>query len=181
MNKKYGIYVDVQNLQVTFEKFNQHVRYDKFLDYLRKKYGEPFKAVCFVPYNPEDQHRKRLIDALALMGYRVVTKHIKHLPDGSVKANMDLEICLEIIKASNYLETIILVTGDGDFVPLVEELNRKGCRVITIGPMKGATSLELIRVSDEYYNLNEIEEVVVPRGLHLYEPFNVEERSEDIY
>ncbi len=181
MNKKYGVYIDVQNLQATFEKFNQHVRYDKFLDYLRNKYGEPFKAVCFVPYNPEDQHRKRLIDALALMGYRVVTKQIKHLPDGSVKANMDLEICLEVIKASNYLETIILVTGDGDFVPLVEELNRKGCRVITIGPMKGATSLELIRVSDEYYNLNEIEEVVVPRGSHLDESFNIEERSEDIY
>ncbi len=181
MNKKYGVYIDVQNLQATFEKFNQHVRYDKFLNYLREKHGEPFKAVCFVPYNPEDQHRKRLIDALALMGYRVVTKQIKHLPDGSVKANMDLEICLEVIKASNYLETIILVTGDGDFVPLVEELNRKGCRVITIGPMKGATSLELIRVSDEYHNLNEIEEVVVPRGSHMDDTFHIEERSEDIY
>ncbi|MEN3044313.1 MAG: NYN domain-containing protein [Candidatus Hydrothermales bacterium] len=164
MNKKFGIYIDVQNLQATFEKFNQNVRYDKLLEFIKNKYGEPFKAVCFVPYNPEDQHRKRLIDALALMGYRVVTKLIKYLPDGSLKANMDLEICLEIIKASKYLDTIILVTGDGDFVPLVEELNRVGCRVITIGPMKGATSLELIRVSDEYYNLNEIDETVIPRS-----------------
>ncbi len=181
MSKKLGIYIDVQNLQATFEKFSQHVRYDKFLEYVRSKYGEPFKAVCFVPYNPEDLHRKRLIDALALMGYRVVTKMIKQLPDGSVKANMDLEICLEVVKASNYLETIILVTGDGDFVPLVEELNRKGCRVIVIGPMKGATSLELIRVSDEYYNLNEIDEVVVPRSTHFDENLPYGEKSEDIY
>jgi uncharacterized LabA/DUF88 family protein len=164
MDKRLGLYIDVQNLQATFEKYLQQVRYDKFLQFVEENFCKPFKAVCFVPYNPEDAHRKRLIDALALMGYRVVTKLVKQLPDGTIKANMDLEICLEVLSSADFLDEIILVTGDGDFVPLVEALNRKGCRVIVIGPMKGATSLDLIRVCDEYHNLNEIEEVVVPRG-----------------
>ncbi|MDW7988043.1 MAG: NYN domain-containing protein, partial [candidate division WOR-3 bacterium] len=58
------------------------------------------------------------------------------------------------------LEHIILVTGDGDFVALVDWLSKRGKRITVIGLGRGYTSVELIRASDEYYNIDEMEGVI---------------------
>jgi uncharacterized LabA/DUF88 family protein len=73
-----------------------------------------------------DESQQRFLIALALMGYRVVTKSIKKLPDGSIKANMDMEMALEILDQAPFLDEIVIVSGDGDFVSLVNRLARMG-------------------------------------------------------
>jgi uncharacterized LabA/DUF88 family protein len=70
--------------------------------------------------------KQRFLIALALMGYRVITKSIKKLPDGSIKANMDMEMALEILDQAPFLDEIVIVSGDGDFVSLVNRLARMG-------------------------------------------------------
>jgi uncharacterized LabA/DUF88 family protein len=64
--------------------------------------------------------------SLALMGYRVVTRPIKKLPDGSIKANMDMEMALEILDQAPFLDEIVIVSGDSDFASLVNRLARMG-------------------------------------------------------
>ncbi len=168
MKQKAGMFIDVQNVQVTFEKVGNEVRYDKLIDYVReqceKEDSALWKAVVFVPFDPRDQRRERLINALSFMGYRVKQKPVKRLPDGSIKANMDMEITLEILSAASYLDTIIIVSGDSDFVPLIDTLNRMGKRIWVIGTKKGAVGIELIRSSDRYENMDDIEGVIIPFG-----------------
>jgi uncharacterized LabA/DUF88 family protein len=160
---RVGIFIDIQNVQETFERQGKEVRYDALRRYIvtSVKTVEPeFKFIAFIPFKRDDERRQRLIDALSFQGYRVVAKPVRERVDGSVKANMDIEITLEILSMAEYLDHVILITGDGDFVALVDWLSKRGRRITVIGLGKGYTSVELIRSSDEYYNLDELEGVI---------------------
>lgn len=160
---RIGVFVDVQNVQETFERQGREVRYDalqqRFISNSKRDKFD-FKFVAFVPYRSGDERRQRLIDALSFQGYRVVAKPVRERLDGSVKANMDIELTLEILSMSAHLEEVVIVSGDGDFVALVDWLSKQGKRVVVIGLGRGFTSVELIRACDEYMNLEELEGVV---------------------
>ncbi|MEO0116089.1 MAG: NYN domain-containing protein [candidate division WOR-3 bacterium] len=158
-----GVFLDIQNVQETFERQGKEVRYDALQRNIivrLKRDAREYKFVAFVPYKRDDERRQRLIDALSFMNYRVVSKMVRERLDGSFKANMDIEITLEILSMNPYLDEVVLVTGDGDFVALVDYLSRQGKRVTVIGLGKGYTSVELIRACDEYLNLDELEGVI---------------------
>jgi uncharacterized LabA/DUF88 family protein len=160
---KIGVFIDIQNVQETFERQGKEVRYDALrrnVILLTKGQELEYKFIAFIPFKRDDERRQRLIDALSFQGYRVVAKPVRERVDGSVKANMDIEITLEVLSMADYLDHVILITGDGDFVALVDWLSKRGKRITVIGLGKGFTSVELIRSSDEYYNLDEIEGVI---------------------
>jgi len=160
---KIGVFIDIQNVQETFERQGKEVRYDALhRNVILQNKGDDYeyKFIAFVPFKRDDERRQRLIDALSFQGYRVVAKPVRERVDGSVKANMDIEITLEILSMAEYLEHVILITGDGDFVALVDWLSKRGKRITVIGLGRGYTSVELIRASDEYYNMDEIEGVI---------------------
>ena len=164
MGKKVGVFVDVQNIQEVFEKQAAEVRYDQLKQYLIKDYSrkdaEVTKFVAFIPFRKDDEKRQELLDAISLMGYRVIAKPAKERPDGSVKANMDLEIALEILSMCDTIDEVVLVTGDSDFLPLIDFLSKKGKRVRLIGPGRGPTAIEIIRAADEFENIDEIPGIV---------------------
>lgn len=163
--KKVAVFVDVQNIQQVFEKQGAEIRYDKLKEHLEtrtKEEGAMITKFCaIVPYREQDENRLKLIDAISLMGYRVLSKQAKDRPDGSVKANMDIEMALEIVSIADYVDEIVMVTGDSDFEPLIHYLSRKGIKILLIGPGRGPTAIEIIRASDDFENLDEIEEVVL--------------------
>jgi len=100
--------------------------------------------------------------ALALMGYRVVTKPIKRLADGNIKANMDMEMALEILEQAPSLDEIVIVSGDSDFVSLINRLARMGKKVVVIGPEQ-YSSPELIQACHEFITLSQIPGFLEPR------------------
>ncbi len=163
---KVAMFIDVQNVHITFEKMGQEVRYDVLLkaveDQYKRRNKELVKAVAFIPMFQDDERRERLINALSFMGYRVVAKPAKKLADGSVKVSMDMDMALEILSTAEYVDEVVFITGDSDFVPIVDYLSRKGKRVRVIGTRKGAVGIELIRACDEYNNMEEIEGVLMP-------------------
>jgi uncharacterized protein (TIGR00288 family) len=78
------------------------------------------------------------------------------MPDGNIKASMDIEMALEILSMAPHLDEVVLVTGDGDFAPLVDTLSRMGKVVKVIGPDR-FTSQDLIHSCDEFINLSQVE------------------------
>ncbi|HIE47369.1 TPA: NYN domain-containing protein [Candidatus Bipolaricaulota bacterium] len=166
MQVKAAVLVDVQNLQETFERQGMEVRYDALKEHLKAQLGyedREVKFLAFVPYKREDDRRMRLIDALSFMGFRVITKPVREHPDGGMKANMDVELVLEAVNLAQVVGEMVIVTGDSDFVPLVDFLSRHGVRITVLGPGRGSTSVELIRASDSYSNLDSLAGVVIPR------------------
>jgi uncharacterized LabA/DUF88 family protein len=163
--KKVAVFIDVQNIQQVFEKQGAEIRYDKLKEYLTRKYGEKdgevIKFTALIPIRDMDENRLKLVDAISLSGYRVLSKMAKDRPDGTVKANMDVEMALEIVSMADYVDEIVIITGDSDFEPLIHFLSRKGKKILLIGPGRGPTAIEIIRAADEFENLDEIESVVL--------------------
>lgn len=147
------MFVDVQNIYHTTGR--RRVNYEVLKDILDN--GNSV-FVAFKSYNPKDAGDNKFIDALALIGYRVITKPIRELPDGIVKANMDMEMAMEILGQAPHLEEIVIVSGDGDFAPLVNYLVGQGKYVILVGP-EGFTARELIHLCHTFISLSDLPDI----------------------
>lgn len=154
---RVGVFVDVQNLYMCVKSVFGHakINYKALRDFLTRD-GALVKMVAFTCYDPENRSQVDFMHALALMGYRIVAKPLKRMPDGNIKASMDMEMALEILTSAPYFDELILVTGDGDFAPLVDYLARMGKIIKVIGPDR-LTSPDLIRACDQFINLTQIE------------------------
>lgn len=151
-----GVFVDVQNIFSTIRHLMPHARlnYQALRDYFMHD-GTETTFTAFSSYDPEREEQKRFLMALALMGYRIITKPLKRLPSGETKGNMDMEIAMEILEVSHYLDEIVIVSGDGDFTPLVNRLVLRGKIVRVIGPDQFSAP-ELIQACHEFISLSRI-------------------------
>lgn len=157
VKQRRGVFVDVQNIFSTVRHLtpNARLNYQALIEYFGQspEYHTTFTA--FSSYDPEREEQRRFLMALALMGYRVITKPIKRLPSGDIKANMDMEIAMEILETAQYLDEIVIISGDGDFVPLVNRLVLRGKMVRVVGPDQFSAP-ELIQACHEFISLSRI-------------------------
>jgi len=96
-----------------------------------------------------------------------VTKPAKEFTDSSgrrkVKGNMDIELAIDAMEMSQYVEHIVLFSGDGDFRPLVAALQRKGVRVSVVSTIRSSPPMiadDLRRQADNFIELEELREVI---------------------
>ena len=92
-------------------------------------------------------------------GYRVVAKDLVQLPDGSKKANLDVEIAVDMIALVGAYDTAVLVSGDGDLAYAVDCVSYRGVRVEVIS-LRSMTSDSLINVADRYIDLEAIKDEI---------------------
>ena len=111
------------------------------------------RATAYVT-TTESGDEKNFFEALGKMGIETKTKNLQIFAGGAKKANWDIDLAIDAIKLAPKLDAIILVTGDGDFVPLVEYLQSGGCQVEVMSFGK-ATSAKLIEASDDFIDLDE--------------------------
>ncbi len=108
--------------------------------------------------DPQDQRGFR--DALISLGYTVRTKILKEYYDDSSgrysqKANLDIEIVVDMFNTVDQYDKVILFSGDGDFERAIELLRSKNTH-ITVVSTEGMIARELRNVTDRYIDLNEI-------------------------
>jgi hypothetical protein len=113
-------------------------------------------------------------------GFRVIQKELKTFYDGTRKANLDVEIAVDMLSLAGRYDTAVLVSGDEDFVYAVNAVAYKGCRVEIAG-FRSNTAPKLIDVSDYFIDLGEIADKVRKEITHgtryderdLHEPLPV--------
>jgi hypothetical protein len=92
-------------------------------------------------------------------GFRVVQKELKTFYDGTRKANLDVEIAVDMLSLAGRYDTAVLVSGDEDFVYAVNAVAYKGCRVEVAG-FRSNTAPRLIDVADFFIDLGDIAELI---------------------
>lgn len=104
-----------------------------------------------------------LVDWLDYNGYTVVTKPLKEFTDASgrrkFKGNMDIELAVDAMEMAQYLDHLLLFSGDGDFRPMVGSLQRRGLRVTVVSTIRTQPPMiadELRRQADTFLELNEL-------------------------
>jgi hypothetical protein len=98
-------------------------------------------------------------------GFRVVHKELKTFYDGTRKANLDVEIAVDMLSLAGRYDTAVLVSGDEDFVYAVNAVAYKGCRVEVAG-FRSNTAPKLIDVADYFIDLGEIADKVRKEAAH---------------
>lgn len=153
-DQRIGVLVDVSNLY-----YSARVLYGKkvnFKNLLEAAVGDRklVRAIAYGITTAEGMEEK-FIEALKKSGYDVKTKDLQVFPDGSRKGDWDVGIAMDAVKLSRSLDAIVLVSGDGDYLPVVEYLqNTTGCRVEVVAFAESA-SQKLIERSDDFLNLSE--------------------------
>ena len=111
------------------------------------------RALSYV-VNTESGEENAFFDALEKVGIEIKTKDLQIFYGGAKKADWDVGIAVDAIKLANKVDAIVLVTGDGDFIPLVEYIKSQGCQVEVITFGRSASS-KLREVVDDFIDMDE--------------------------
>ncbi len=152
-NQRVGIFIDTQNLYHCAKNiYGSRVNFGQVVkDGLAGR--SLTRAIAYV-ITTEAGDEKSFFEALGKMGIETKTKNLQIFAGGSKKADWDVGLAVDAIKLAPKLDAIILATGDGDFVPLVEHLQNEGCQVEVMSFGK-ATSAKLIEASDDFIDLDD--------------------------
>ena len=111
------------------------------------------RAIAYV-IKADIKEEQNFFDALSSIGYEVKAKDLQTFIGGAKKGDWDIGIAMDAIEQAHKLDTIILISGDGDFCPLVQHLRRAlGCRV-EVSAFGRSASAKLIEESDEFLDLD---------------------------
>lgn len=158
-----GIFVDVQNMFYGARERGARLDFEALL--AQASEGRHLvRAVAYVVETREiDQ--SGFIHLLQMKAYEVKRKPLRIRPDRTMKGNWDLEMALDALATADHLDIVVLVTGDGDFLPLVRQVKLKGCEVEVYGFPK-STAPDLREAADRF--------VAIPR--RLLRPLDPERR-----
>ncbi len=151
--QRIGIFVDVQNIFYSAKNiFHSKINFKKLMDLIVGD-RHMIRAIAYIVQHGEiDQ--TGFIDVLERMGYEIKSKELKVRPDGTAKGDWDMGIAIDSIAIADKVDTVVLVSGDGDFVPLVEMLKARGCRVEVIG-FERSSAAELIESASLFTPIEE--------------------------
>ncbi|NOG70459.1 NYN domain-containing protein [Roseicella sp. DB1501] len=165
MRDRLAVFIDGANLYASAKALGFQIDYSRLLEYFRTQ-GALVRALYYTGVQTDADNYtplQRLIDYLAYNGYSVVTKPAKEFtaPDGQVrtKGNMDVDLAVDMMEMASGLDHIILMSGDGDFRPLVASVQRKGVRVTVISS-RDVLADELRRQADAYVGIEDLRAVI---------------------
>jgi uncharacterized LabA/DUF88 family protein len=151
--QRVGIFIDTQNLYHSAKNLYQaRVNFGQVVkDALAGR--SLIRALAYV-ITTEAGDEKAFFEALEKMGIEAKTKDLQVFSGGAKKADWDVGLAVDAIKMAPKLDTVILVTGDGDFVPLVQYLQmNEGCQV-EVASFGQSTSQRLKEATDEFIDLS---------------------------
>lgn len=152
--QRVGIFIDAQNLyhsgkNLYHSKVNFGAIVKDALD------GRKLVRVMAYVISTESGEESAFFDALEKAGIETKVKDLQIFSSGAKKADWDVGMAIDAVKMAPKLDAIILVTGDGDFVPLVEYLQtNEGCQVEVVSFGK-STSAKLIEATDHFMDLDQ--------------------------
>ncbi len=151
--QRVGVFIDTQNLYHSARNlYNARVNFGAVL----KDAVSGRKLVRAVAYviSTEAGDEKNFFEALEKLGIETKTKDLQIFAGGSKKADWDVGLAVDAIKMAPRLDSVVIISGDGDFIPLVEYLQTMGVQVEVVSFSK-STSLKLREAVDDFVDLSE--------------------------
>lgn len=151
--QRIGIFIDVQNLYHSAKNlFNARVNFKEILKTAVAS-RKLIRAVAYV-IKTESGEEQPFFEALIRLGIETKIKELQIFIGGLKKADWDVGLAIDAVRLAPSLDVIVLMSGDGDFVPLVEYLKNQGKQVEVIAFGKTASS-RLREASDDFLDLSE--------------------------
>ena len=167
-DERLALFIDGSNLYAAAKALGFDIDY-KLLraEFMRR--GKLLRAFYYTALLENDEYSpiRPLVDWLHYNGFHMVTKPAKEYTDAmgrrKVKGNMDIELTVDAMELAPHVDHVVLFSGDGDFKPLLEALQRKGVRVSVVSTIRSQPPMisdELRRQADNFIELDELREVI---------------------
>lgn len=151
-DQRVGVFIDTQNLYHCAKNlYRANVNFGQVVkDALAGR--SLVRALAYV-ITTESGEEKSFFEALAKVGIETKTKPLQIFGSGAKKADWDVGLAIDAVALAPKVDVVIIASGDGDFVPLVEHLQTNGCQVEVVSFGK-STSGKLIEAADEFTDLD---------------------------
>ncbi len=167
---RVGIFIDIQNIYHSAKNlFQARVNFETLMKALSKgrsvvrAIAYVVKSEGIVPHESghEGRSEESFFDALRKAGIELRLKDIQIYPGGAKKADWDVGLAVDAIRMSDSVDTVILVTGDGDFVPLVEYLKWGMGKKVEVVAFSRTTSARLKEAADTFTEIESIPKILL--------------------
>lgn len=151
--QRVGVFIDTQNLYHSAR--NLYKRRVNFGNVLKDSVAgrKLVRAVAYV-ITTEAGDEKNFFEALTKLGIETKTKDLQVFHSGMKKGDWDVGLTVDAVKMATRLDSVVIVSGDGDYVPLVEYLQTLGAQVEVVSFGK-STSTRLREAADDFVDLSE--------------------------
>ncbi|NIP32831.1 NYN domain-containing protein [Candidatus Saccharibacteria bacterium] len=151
--QRVGIFIDVQNMYYSARNlYNAKVN---FANIVKEATGSRklVRAIAYVVRTATGEE-KPFHEALTHAGIELREKDLQEFFGGEKKADWDVGLAVDAIRISALLDTIVIVSGDGDYCPLVEYLKNQG-RQVEIVAFRETASSKLVEMADEFTDMSQ--------------------------
>ncbi|MFH1173086.1 MAG: NYN domain-containing protein [bacterium] len=162
-DQRVGVFVDVANMYHSAKNLYNDARVN-FKEILKDAVDgrQLIRAIAYVVQS-KSAEEEPFFDALTKQGFEVKMKDLQIFVGGAKKADWDVGLAIDTIKLADRLDAIILVSGDGDYIPLVKYLQEnKGCQVEVMA-FGQTTSGKLIEAADDFTDLSKDGKYLIQR------------------
>ncbi|MEM7241628.1 MAG: NYN domain-containing protein [Pseudomonadota bacterium] len=167
-DERLALFIDGSNLYAAAKALGFDIDY-KLLrsEFMRR--GKLLRAFYYTALLESEEYSpiRPLVDWLNYNGFTMVTKTAKEYTDSmgrrKVKGNMDIELAVNAMELAPHVDHIVIFSGDGDFRPLIESIQRQGVRVSVVSTIRSQPPMisdELRRQADNFIELDELRDVI---------------------
>ncbi|MDO8668190.1 MAG: NYN domain-containing protein [bacterium] len=163
---RVSVFIDASNIYHSQKRLNWRIDFRKFLNYFRKE--ADLREVYY--YTARDLNyvkQTKFINFLEMIGYKIRSKKVKFIKDkykakerdGFHKGNLDVELTMDILETKDEYDSLVLLSGDSDFEPLLQLMKMKYRKRCLVMATKHSISLELIKCA-KYIDLKKLKEQI---------------------
>ena len=166
--ERLALFIDGANFYSASRSLNFDIDYKKLLGFFAKK-GRLMRAFYYTTLVEDQEYSpiRPLIDWLDYNGYTMVTKPLREYSNNQgrrrVKGSIDIDLAVDALELADQIDHAVLFSGDGDFLRVVEALQRKGVRVTVVGTVRSQPPMvsdELRRRADHFLDVADLIDVV---------------------
>ncbi len=151
-DQRVGVFIDVQNMYYSAKNlFGSKVNFGNIVREATAG-RKLIRAIAYV-VRTETKEEQPFFDALYNLGIETKERPLQVFYGGEKKADWDVGITVDAIRLSPSIDAVVLVSGDGDYIPLVEYLQNQGKQVEVVA-FSGTTSGKLQEVADDFIDLS---------------------------
>ena len=152
-DQRVGVFIDVQNMYYSAK--NLHGKKVNFGNIVKEAVAgrRLIRAIAYV-VRTESKEEQPFFEALYNLGIETREKNLKIYASGVRKADWDVGLAVDAIRLAPSLDAVVLVSGDGDYVPLVEYLQKSAGKVVEVAAFGETTAHELLDEADSFLDLS---------------------------
>ncbi len=155
---RIAIFIDGSNLFYAASHLNIEVDYRRLLSTLVRG-RRLLRAYFYTGVDPQNEKQRGFLLWLNRHGHRVVSKELTHMPDGSRKANMHVEMAVDMMRIAEHCTTLTLLGGDGNLAYALQVLSQRGVSIEVVS-LQSMTSDSLIDLADSYTDLADLRDQI---------------------